>query len=64
MELPDTTSLTKYINYVQENKLGLGNPSLENFISKNPTDFPCINFWAGARRLTEPFPIFSKDSTF
>ncbi len=59
MELPDTTSLTKYINYVQENKLGLGNPSLENFISKNPTDFSLYKLLGWSEAVNRTFPHIS-----
>jgi hypothetical protein len=38
MKLPDIEPLNQYINYTKENKLGLGNPTLEEFLNQNPLD--------------------------
>ncbi len=59
IELPDATALNKYIDYTRENKLGLGNPSLENFIAKNPTDFCIYKLLGWSEAVNRTFPYIS-----
>ncbi len=59
IKLPDATSLNKYIAYTRENKLGLGNPSLENFIGKNPTDFCIYKLLGWSEAVNRTFPHIS-----
>ncbi|OQY37956.1 hypothetical protein B6228_05240 [Candidatus Atribacteria bacterium 4572_76] len=38
IKLPDIKPLNKYIAHTKENKLGLGNPSLEEYLNQNPLE--------------------------
>ncbi|MCK4244403.1 MAG: HAD family hydrolase [Candidatus Omnitrophica bacterium] len=59
VKLPDTASLNKYINDAQENKLGLGNPSLEGFLDKNPTDLSLYKLLGWSEAVNRTFPHIS-----
>ncbi len=59
VKLPDTASLDKYINDAQENKLGLGNPSLEDFLDKNPTDLSLYKLLGWSEAVNRTFPHIS-----
>ncbi|HCG76934.1 MAG: hypothetical protein COZ37_04870 [bacterium (Candidatus Ratteibacteria) CG_4_10_14_3_um_filter_41_18] len=58
-ELPETKSVNKYIKYAQENKLGLGNPSLEKFLDKNSTDFSLYKLLGWSEAVNRTFPHIS-----
>jgi len=57
IELPDVKVVDDYINYCEENKLGLGNPSLEQYLKTQPTNFSIHKLlgWSKAVNATFPF---------
>ena len=60
IELPDVKPLDEYIAYARENKLGLGNPSLEEFINKkNPTCFALYKLLGWSEAVNRTFPHIS-----
>jgi len=59
IKLPDTKSLNEYIAYTRENKLGLGNPSLEEFLNQNPKDFALYKLLGWSEAVNRMFPHIS-----
>ena len=59
LKLPDIASLDKYINDAQENRLGLGNSSLEDFVNKNPTDLSLYKLLGWSEAVNRTFPHIS-----
>jgi len=59
IRLPNIKSLNKYISYVKENKLGLGNPSLEKFLNQNPTDLALYKLLGWSEAVNRMFPHIS-----
>ena len=59
IELPDSKSLDDYIDFAEENKLGLGNPSLENFIDKHPNNFALYKLMGWSEAVNRTFPYIS-----
>lgn len=59
IKLPDTKSLNEYIAYTNENKLGLGNPSLEEFLNQNPKDFALYKLLSWSEAVNRMFPHIS-----
>ena len=56
VKLPDIKPLNDYITFARENKLGLGNPSLEEFINKrNPTCFPLYKLLGWSEAVNRTF---------
>ncbi len=58
-QLPDRKSLDDYLTYTRENKLGLGNPSLERFLDKNPTSFGLYKLLGWSEAVNRTFPYIS-----
>ena len=59
MKLPDIESLNRYINYTKENKLGLGNPTLEEFLNQNPLDLVLYKLLGWSEAVNRTFPHVS-----
>jgi len=59
VELPDIKPINNYIDYAKENNLGLGNPSLEEFINKNPTSLPLYKLLGWSEAVNRTFPHIS-----
>ncbi|GAI66174.1 unnamed protein product, partial [marine sediment metagenome] len=59
MKLPDIESLNRYINYTKENKLGLGNPTLEEFLNQNPLDLVLYKLLGWSEAVNRTFPHIS-----
>lgn len=59
LKLPDPKPLNDYITYVKENNLGLGNPSLEEFLNKNPTSLPLYKLLGWSEAVNRTFPHIS-----
>jgi len=59
MELPNAGIIDLFINYTSENKLGLGNPSLEKFINQNPTEFSLYKLLGWSEAVNRTFPHIS-----
>ncbi len=59
IQLPDRKPLDDYISYARENKLGLGNPSLERFINENPTNFALYKLLGWSEAVNRTFPHIS-----
>jgi len=59
IQLPDSKPLDDYICYARENKLGLGNPSLERFIDENPTNFALYKLLGWSEAVNRTFPHIS-----
>jgi len=57
--LPDLRKLNEYINYARENKLGLGNPSLESYLDKNPADLFYYKLLGWSEAVNRTFPHIS-----
>lgn len=57
--LPDRKTLDDYIQFTEENKLGLGNPSLEEFIDKHPTHFALYKLLGWSEAVNRTFPYIS-----
>jgi len=55
----DIDTLDGYINYCKENKLGLGNPSLEKYIILNPTNFFLYKLLGWSEAVNRTFPHIS-----
>ena len=55
--LPEAKSLDDYIGYCSQNKMGLGNPSLEKFLVTRPLDLAVYKLlgWSEAVNRTFPF---------
>ena len=59
IKLPDINILDSYISYCTENKLGLGNPSLEKYIDLNPTNFFLYKLLGWSEAVNRTFPYIS-----
>jgi phosphoglycolate phosphatase-like HAD superfamily hydrolase len=59
MKLPDIEPLNRYINYTKENKLGLGNPTLEEFLNQNPLDLALYKLLGWSEAVNRTFPHVS-----
>jgi phosphoglycolate phosphatase-like HAD superfamily hydrolase len=59
IELPATKSLDDYIKFAEDNKLGLGNPSLEKFIDKYPNNFALYKLLGWSEAVNRTFPYIS-----
>ncbi|TET08766.1 MAG: HAD family hydrolase [Candidatus Atribacteria bacterium] len=59
IKLPDIKPLNEYIAYTRENKLGLGNPSLEKFLNQNPKDFALYKLLGWSEAVNRMFPHIS-----
>jgi len=59
ISLPDKKPLVDYIQFAEENKLGLGNPSLEQFIDKYPTNFALYKLLGWSEAVNRTFPYIS-----
>lgn len=59
IKLPDINILDSYISYCTENKLGLGNPSLEKYIDINPTNFFLYKLLGWSEAVNRTFPYIS-----
>ncbi|MDD5013850.1 MAG: HAD hydrolase-like protein [Atribacterota bacterium] len=59
MELPDIEPLNRYINYTRENKLGLGNPTLEEFLNQNSLDLTLYKLLGWSEAVNRMFPYVS-----
>ncbi len=57
--LPDSTLLDNYIQFAEENKMGLGNPSLEAYIHKYPTNFTLYKLLGWSEAVNRTFPYIS-----
>lgn len=57
--LPDKKPLDDYIQFAEENKLGLGNPSLEQFIDNHPTNFALYKLLGWSEAVNRTFPYIS-----
>jgi len=60
LQLPGVEPLDDYITYARENKLGLGNPSLEEFITeRNSTCFALYKLLGWSEAVNRTFPHIS-----
>jgi len=59
VKLPDIKPLNEYIVYTKENKLGLGNPSLEEFLNQNPLDLTLYKLLGWSEAVNRMFPHVS-----
>ena len=59
IKLPGIDILNSYINYCTENKLGLGNPSLEKYIDINPTNLFLYKLLGWSEAVNRTFPYIS-----
>jgi len=59
IKLPDSELLDKYIRFTEENKLGLGNPSLEKFVNKNSHNFALYKLLGWSEAVNRTFPHIS-----
>ena len=59
IKLPNIKPLNEYIAYARENKLGLGNPSLEEFLNQNPKDFALYKLLGWSEAVNRMFPYIS-----
>ena len=59
IKLPNIKSLNEYIAYTKENKLGLGNPSLEKFLNQNPKDLAIYKLLGWSEAVNRMFPHIS-----
>ena len=57
--LPKIGLLDEYISYTGENNLGLGNPSLEAYLDKNPTGLFYYKLLAWSEAVNRTFPHIS-----
>lgn len=57
--LPESKSLDAYIQFTQENKLGLGNPTLEEFIDQYPNNFALYKLLGWSEAVNRTFPYIS-----
>ena len=57
--LPEVVLLDKYISFTKKNKLGLGNPSLEAYLDKNPTDLFYYKLLGWSEAVNRTFPHIS-----
>jgi hypothetical protein len=59
VKLLNIKPLNEYIAYTKENKLGLGNPSLEEFLNQNPKDFALYKLLGWSEAVNRMFPHIS-----
>ena len=59
IQFSDRKPLDDYLTYARENKLGLGNPSLERFLEKNPTSFGLYKLLGWSEAVNRTFPHIS-----
>ena len=59
IKLPDIKPLNKYIAHTKENKLGLGNPSLEEYLNQNPLDLSLYKLLGWSEAVNRMFPYIS-----
>jgi phosphoglycolate phosphatase-like HAD superfamily hydrolase len=65
VKLPNIKPVNEYIAYAGENKLGLGNPSLEKFLNQNPKDLAIYKLLGWSEAVNRMFPhISAKISPF
>jgi len=58
-ELPNTKLLNEYIDYTKEKKLGLGNPSLEEFLNLNSKNLAIYKLLGWSEAVNRMFPHIS-----
>ncbi len=58
-DLPDVEYLDEYIAYAEKNNLGLGNPSLEGYLNKNPTTLFYYKLLGWSEAVNRTFPQIS-----
>lgn len=63
IKLPNIKPLNEYIAYTKENKLGLGNPSLEEFLNQNPKDLAIYKLLGWSEAVNRMFPYISAKIT-
>jgi len=59
VKLPNIKPLNEYIAYTRENKLGLGNPSLEEFLNLKPKDLAIYKLLGWSEAVNRTFPHIS-----
>ena len=59
IKLPEIESLSRYISYTRKNKLGLGNPTLEEFLNQNPLDLALYKLLGWSEAVNRTFPHIS-----
>lgn len=59
VKLPDIKPLNEYIAYTKENKLGLGNPTLEEYLNQNPLDLSLYKLLGWSEAVNRTFPHIS-----
>ncbi|GAH43578.1 unnamed protein product, partial [marine sediment metagenome] len=59
IKLPNIKPLNEYIAYTKENKLGLGNPSLEEFFNLNSKDLAIYKLLGWSEAVNRMFPHIS-----
>ena len=59
IKLPDIKPLNEYIAYARENKLGLGNPSLEEFLNQNSKNLAIYKLLGWSEAVNRMFPHIS-----
>jgi len=59
IKLPNIKPLNQYIAYTKENKLGLGNPSLEEYLNQNPLDLSLYKLLGWSEAVNRTFPHIS-----
>ena len=59
VKLPDIKPLNEYIAYTKENKLGLSNPSLEEYLNQNPLDLSLYKLLGWSEAVNRTFPHVS-----
>lgn len=59
IKLPDIKPLNKYIAHTKENKLGLGNPSLEEYLNQNPLNLSLYKLLGWSEAVNRMFPYIS-----
>ena len=59
IKLPNIKPLNEYIAYTKENKLGLGNPSLEEYLNQNPLDLSLYKLLGWSEAVNRTFPHVS-----
>lgn len=59
VQLPDVAVLDKYIAYCEENSLGLGNPSLEQYLNTVPVNFAVHKLLSWSEAVNRTFPFIN-----
>jgi len=59
IKLPNIKPLNEYIAYTKGNKLGLGNPSLEEFLNQNPKNLAIYKLLGWSEAVNRMFPYIS-----